>query len=57
VRYFTGRAAVLDRISTWLAEKTSRGKAVVVTGGPGTGKSAILARLVTDGIQTDDGIP
>ena len=49
VRYFTGRAAVLDRINAWLAAASSGGKAVVVTGGPGTGKSAILARLITDG--------
>ncbi len=45
--YFTGRVRVLSEIASWLtapvADDTS---AVVITGGPGSGKSAILGRVV-----------
>jgi WD40 repeat protein len=44
--YFTGRTAVLRELVQYL---TSRGlkKAEIITGSPGCGKSAVLARLVT----------
>lgn len=47
VSYFTGREAALRELVQWLKATQSGGKAHVVTGGPGTGKSALLARLVT----------
>ncbi|GGS10663.1 hypothetical protein GCM10010169_64140 [Micromonospora fulviviridis] len=40
---FTGRIAAMSRLSRWLAD--DRGTSLVVTGGPGSGKSALLARL------------
>ncbi len=46
VWYFTGRDEVLRQLVQWLVAETSDGKARVVTGGPGTGKSALLAHLV-----------
>jgi uncharacterized protein YoaH (UPF0181 family) len=46
--YFTGRTQVLRELVAWLhAPPESDPKARVVTGGPGSGKSAVLARLVT----------
>jgi WD40 repeat protein len=51
--YFTGRRAVLDDLLAWLRASAAAGAAgerapsvQVVTGGPGSGKSAVLARLV-----------
>jgi trypsin-like peptidase/AAA ATPase-like protein len=44
--YFTGREEALREIVQWLKAPDSGGKACVVTGSPGTGKSALLARLV-----------
>jgi hypothetical protein len=45
--YFTGRVRVLQELAGWLAD-ASRGQPVrVVTGDPGSGKSAVLGRLVT----------
>lgn len=46
VWYFTGRDEVLRQLVQWLVAETSNGKARVVTGGKGTGKSALLAFLV-----------
>jgi WD40 repeat protein len=46
-RYFTGRTAVLGEIVRWLKARRHDGKARVVTGSPGSGKSAVLARVVT----------
>lgn len=44
--YFTGRSRVLRELVAWLAgDDDSRMR--VITGGPGSGKSAVLARLVT----------
>jgi hypothetical protein len=43
--YFTGRHKVLADLVTWLKAPDSDGRVHVVTGGPGTGKSAILAWL------------
>jgi WD40 repeat protein len=46
--YFTGRSRVLRDLVGWLhAPPGTDPKARVVTGGPGSGKSAVLARLVT----------
>jgi WD40 repeat protein len=46
--YFTGRTRVLHHLVTWLnAPAGSDPKARVVTGSPGSGKSAVLARLVS----------
>ncbi len=44
--YFTGRARVLRRLVAWL-ERPDDTQPRVVTGRPGSGKSAVLARLVT----------
>lgn len=45
--YFTGRVAVLREINQWLAHPKPPARGLVVTGDPGAGKSAVLARLVT----------
>jgi hypothetical protein len=45
--YFTGREQALRELAVWLSAKHSDGRARVVTGGPGCGKSAVLARVVT----------
>ena len=45
--YFTGREQALRELAAWLREASSGGRARVVTGGPGCGKSALLARVVT----------
>lgn len=43
---FRGRKAALTRIVNWMGESQQR-KALVVTGSPGVGKSAVLGRVVT----------
>jgi Caspase domain/WD domain, G-beta repeat len=45
--YFTGREQALRELAAWLSAERSDGRARVVTGGPGCGKSAVLARVVT----------
>jgi WD40 repeat protein len=45
--YFTGRERVLRELAKWLQEADSGGQPRVVTGGAGSGKSAVLARIVT----------
>ena len=45
--YFTGRHAALKVINEWLTQPSSGGSMVVVTGDPGSGKSALLGFLVT----------
>ena len=45
--YFTGRTVVLTELVTWLTSPTRDGKARVVIAGPGSGKSAVLGRIVT----------
>ncbi len=45
--YFTGRTAALREIVSWLNEPQSDSRICVVTGGAGSGKSAVLARIVT----------
>jgi hypothetical protein len=44
--FFTGRACALHRIIAWLTDDAGGG-GLVVTGLPGSGKSAVLARLAT----------
>jgi WD40 repeat protein len=44
--YFTGRTAALQRIISWLNQPDSDGRAISVTGDPGSGKSALLGYLV-----------
>jgi len=45
--YFTGREEVLRQLVDWLGQPRSDCKVRVVTGSAGTGKSALLARIVT----------
>jgi WD40 repeat protein len=45
--YFTGRERALSELVSWLSIPRGDGRARVVTGSPGAGKSAVLARLVT----------
>ncbi|WP_415761987.1 AAA family ATPase [Pseudomonas sp. CP4] len=45
--YFTGRHRALRQIGEWLSQVDTHGRALVVTGGPGTGKSALLGRIVS----------
>jgi WD40 repeat protein len=45
--YFTGRNDTLRTLVSWLRQDKSGGQSRLVTGGPGTGKSAVLGRLVT----------
>ena len=44
---FRGRAAALARIKEWLDRAQPDRRVLVVTGSPGTGKSAVLGRIVT----------
>ena len=45
--YFTGRVKVLKELSSWVAQSDSTDyRARVVTGAPGSGKSAVLGRLI-----------
>lgn len=45
--YFTGRQAALAELSGWLADPATDTRLRVLTGDPGSGKSAVLGRLVT----------
>ena len=45
--YFTGREQALRELAQWLSSELSGGRARVVTGGAGCGKSAVLSRVVT----------
>ena len=44
---FRGRTTALSAIKTWLDRDTPDRKTLVVTGNPGSGKSAVLGRIVT----------
>ncbi len=46
--FFTGRTAVMSDISGWLNDSRDR-RICIVTGAPGSGKSAILSRILTAG--------
>ena len=43
---FRGRAAALTAVGGWLTDPDHQGRPLVVTGQPGAGKSAVLARAV-----------
>jgi len=45
--YFTGRDAALAELAGWLAAPAADTQLRVLTGDPGSGKSAVLGRLVT----------
>lgn len=45
--YFSGRRRALAKIIGWIGAHEHEGQILYVTGRPGTGKSAVLARLVT----------
>ncbi len=45
---FRGRAAALAAVGGWLTGPREQGRPMVVTGQPGAGKSAVLARAVLD---------
>jgi hypothetical protein len=45
--YFTGREQALRELAAWLSAEHSDGRARVITGGPGCGKSAVISRIVT----------
>lgn len=46
--YFTGRHAALRRIASWLVSDAAIGSNIFwVTGDPGSGKSAVISRIVT----------
>jgi hypothetical protein len=48
--YFSGRGRVLTRLVTWLTAAEGDGRARVVTGSPGCGKSAVLGRIVAPSV-------
>lgn len=52
--YFTGRTAVLRQLVGWLTGNDDDRRMRVVTGRPGSGKSAILARLVMQSLRSDN---
>jgi WD40 repeat protein len=45
--WFRGRRAALTEITGWLSRDRADRRALVVTGSPGVGKSAVLGRVVT----------
>ena len=45
--YFTGREAALTELGGWLADPAADARLRILTGDPGSGKSAVLGRLVT----------
>ena len=53
---FRGRQVVLDRIRGWLTAREPPGQPLVVTGQPGAGKSAVLARAALS-VEAEHGGP
>jgi V8-like Glu-specific endopeptidase len=53
---FRGRAVALDRIRGWLSADAPPGQALVITGQPGAGKSAVLARAALS-VEAEHGGP
>ena len=49
---FRGRAAALAKLCGWLTDPDDQGRPLVVTGQPGAGKSAVLARAAL-GLEAD----
>ena len=54
--YFTGRATLMDQMTSWLADADAE-PLLLVTGPAGSGKSAMIARAVTLADQTFRAIP
>ena len=54
---FTGRRAALTEIIGWLGRDRIDRRALVVTGNPGAGKSAVLARIVTTANSAESARP
>src|SRR5690606_17833156 len=50
---FSGREAALREIISWLSRPEPDRRALVVTGQPGAGKSAVLDRIVTTAVGDD----
>ncbi len=56
--YFTGRERVLSEIVDWISAWDLDFRARIITGGPGSGKSTVLGRIVTLGHPAlRDGVP
>jgi hypothetical protein len=55
--YFTGRLAVLRKLVAWLTAPRVDGQVQVVTGGPGAGKSGVVAWLVLTSDWTEPADP
>ena len=53
---FRGRAVALDRIREWLTAVQTPGQPLVLTGQPGAGKSAVLARAALS-VEAEQGGP
>ena len=53
---FRGRQAVLAAVRDWLTAEEPPGQALVITGQPGSGKSAVLARAAL-GLEAEQGGP
>jgi hypothetical protein len=45
-QYFTGRSAAIRDVFAWLGDDSRYGGLLTITGDPGSGKSAVLGRLV-----------
>jgi WD40 repeat protein len=45
--YFTGRKAAVQDLAGWFSGDRTDSRTRVITGGPGSGKSAVLGRIVT----------
>src|SRR5829696_6228269 len=56
-QFFTGRGWVFEKINSWISENKSL--IFLLVGGPGTGKTAIAARLtqISDGSATAPSAP
>jgi hypothetical protein len=52
---FRGRVAALHKIAEWMAAPTCPGRPLVITGQPGAGKSAVLARVALASERTRPG--
>lgn len=54
--YFTGRLAALTALVTWLSSPEHDRRARLITGAPGSGKSAVLGHLLSlaDGVVADN---